>query len=50
MINELKLDGNYAVKDLLSGEKIDALLSDGNIKLTVKMTPEQVRLFSFKRN
>ncbi|MDQ1316582.1 MAG: hypothetical protein QG588_229, partial [Candidatus Poribacteria bacterium] len=48
MINEIKLlDGNYTFKDLLSGEKINALLSGSNIKLTVKMSPVQVRLFKW---
>jgi len=50
LINELKLGNIKIIEDIISGEKISALVTRDNIKLTVKMSPEQVRLFNFRRD
>ena len=47
MSSELKLANTENVEDLISGESIK-LVSNGNIILTVKMAPEQVRLFRIR--
>jgi len=47
MSSELKLTNTENVEDIISGENIK-LIGNGDIKLTVKMAPEQVRLFRIR--
>ena len=50
MTSELNLAIPSTSEDIISGDKIEFPTEDGQVKVELAMSPEQVRLFAFRHN